>query len=130
MKTASEEKIHTLVIAVRWDEMDSNGHVNNKVYQSYFDESRVQAMTDLGINFPKLREEKIGPIITRIELDYKSEVSHPDSVRIESKLESQNKYRKIFHQNMFRDSDNELVCIAKTFWFFMDFNKKRPVSLI
>ncbi|MCB1192579.1 MAG: acyl-CoA thioesterase [Leptospiraceae bacterium] len=127
--TTNNEAIHTCEIPVRWDEMDSNGHVNNKIYQSYLDEARIQAMTKKGYDFPELRKSNIGPVITKIEIEYKNELKHPDTVIVESKLEFLNKFRACFHQKLIRKSDNLLVCNGKTFWFMMDLSRKRPIEV-
>ncbi len=120
---------HRMEIEVRWDEMDANQHVNNKVYQSYMDEARVRAMQEKSVDFVSLRENKIGPVITRVEIDYKTPLHHPDSVTIESWLENIAKYRSEFVQTMTRNSDGKLVCQARTFWTFLNLERGRPVAL-
>jgi acyl-CoA thioester hydrolase len=132
MTTITEDVItrrHTTALDVRWDEMDANQHVNNKIYQSYFDEARVRAMTDKGVDFAALREKQIGPVITRTEIDYKNPLHHPDTALIESWLENVDKYRSEFVQVITRQSDGKVVCAARTFWTFMNLARGRPVAL-
>jgi acyl-CoA thioester hydrolase len=120
---------HLTEIAVRWDELDANQHVNNKVYQSYLDEARIQAMTAQGVDFAKLRELKTGPVITRLILDFKAPLHHPDTACIYSWLENVEKYRSEFVQDIHRKSDGKLVCQARAFWAFMNLERGRPVLL-
>ena len=120
---------HITEIAVRWDEMDANQHVNNKVYQSYFDEARVRAMDEKGVDFVQLRQKHIGPVITRMELDYKHPLHHPDIAVIESWLENVDKYRSEFVSELRRKSDGKVVCVARAFWTFLNLERGRPVAL-
>lgn len=120
---------HRTEIEVRWDEMDANHHVNNKVYQSYFDEARVRAMTEKGVDFAALRAMHIGPVITRTVIDYRNPLHHPDVADIESWLENIEKYRSEFVQEIRRKSDGKLVCQARTFWTFLNLERGRPVPL-
>ncbi|MFO1525049.1 MAG: acyl-CoA thioesterase [Turneriella sp.] len=132
MNQTSDEKLtkrHRTEIQVRWDEMDANQHVNNKVYQSYFDEARVQAMCEKGVNFAALRSRHIGPVITRTEIDYKHPLHHPDIAVVESWLENIGKFRSEFVQSLTRKSDGKVVCEARTFWTFMNLERMRPVAL-
>lgn len=122
-------KRHVIEIEVRWDEMDANQHVNNKVYQSYFDEARVRAMGEKGVDFVHLRQKHIGPVITRMELDYKHPLHHPDVAVIESWLENVEKYRSQFVSQLRRKSDGKMVCEARAFWTFLNLERGRPVAL-
>lgn len=127
--SGTPEQRHKTEIAVRWDEMDANQHVNNKVYQSYFDEARVRAMTEKGVDFAALRARNIGPVITRTEIDYRNPLHHPDAADIESWLENIDKYRSEFVQEIRRKSDGKVVCQARTFWTFLNLKRGRPVAL-
>lgn len=132
MEAIAENKLtqhHVTEISVRWDEMDANQHVNNKVYQSYFDEARVRAMGEKGVDFVSLRQKNIGPVITRMELDYKHPLHHPDVAVIESWLENIEKYRSEFVSRLTRKSDGKVVCEARAFWTFLNLARGRPVPL-
>lgn len=109
--------------------MDANAHVNNGIYQHFFDEARMQALASVGFSIERLREEKVGPVITRAELEYKKPLSHPDSVEVETGFAEVSKYRGKILQRMKRVSDGGLVCEAIFTALFYDFNKKRPWAL-
>ena len=79
---AEPRRVFAKEIPVRWAELDSNGHVNNMHYQSYFDEARISSCEEVGFSIAALREAGRGPVIQRIEFDYLHELKHPDTARI------------------------------------------------
>ncbi len=120
------KRISECEIPVLWSQLDSNGHVNNGVYQFYFDEARMRALEDKGFSLNEMRKDKIGPVMFRSELDYKKQLHHPDTVIIKTWMKEMEKARGILIQDLYRKSDGELVCHAEFHCIFMDFNKNRP----
>lgn len=119
-------KINECEIPVLWSQLDSNGHVNNGVYQFYFDEARMKALEERGFALSEMRKEKIGPVMYRSELDYKKQLHHPDTVLIKTYIKKMEKARGVMVQELYRKSDGELVCYAEFHCIFMDFAKNRP----
>jgi acyl-CoA thioester hydrolase len=68
---------------MRWSDMDAYGHVNNVVYLTYLEESRVDMLFSLGSDFGgKALAE--GVLVAHHEIDYKRPlVYHPRGVDIE-----------------------------------------------
>lgn len=65
--------------AVRFSDTDAMGHVNNAVYLTYLETSRVEYIRRvLGIVEPR----DYGVIVARIEIDYKSPVFHHETVLV------------------------------------------------
>ncbi|GBF44180.1 acyl-CoA thioester hydrolase, YbgC/YbaW family [Leptospira ellinghausenii] len=117
---------HTTEIPVLWSHLDANGHVNNGVYQSYLDEARMQALEKIGFSIREMRENLVGPVVLKAELNYHKPLNHPDSVRIETGFRDMTAVRGTVVQNMYRVSDGVLVCEAIFSAIFFDFAKKRP----
>ncbi|MCE9501987.1 MAG: acyl-CoA thioesterase [Leptospira sp.] len=122
------KKPYMVSLPISWGDLDANGHVNSLKYLFYMEEARVRTLSFYGIDLAKMRSHKIGPVISRIEIDYIKELNHPDDVEVESHIEVESKLRLIFIQNIYRRSDNIKVAQASVFWFFMDLIKKRPIS--
>ena len=113
-------------IKVRWNEMDSNGHVNNMYYQSYFDQARIEVFEKVGLDMEEMRERGIGPVIYKTELDYKKELKHPDTAIITSSIEVFKKTRGIIHQIIHSGRSGEEVCVARFHGMFMNLKRMRP----
>jgi YbgC/YbaW family acyl-CoA thioester hydrolase len=118
--------IHTMELPVLWSQMDANGHVNNGVYQFFFDEARMVALEEEGFSIAEMRENQIGPVIYRAELEYSKPLTHPNTAIIETTFGAISKARGQVIQTLYRKSDHELVCKAIFHALFFDFKINRP----
>ena len=74
---------HHYRCAMRWSDMDAYGHVNNVVYLSYLEESRVDMLFALGSSHGLDALAK-GVLVARHEIDYKAPlVYHQRGVEID-----------------------------------------------
>ena len=115
-------------LPVLWCDLDANGHLNNGRYQSYLDEARMQAFDHAGLGVATMRANNQGPVIYEATLRYRSPVEHPESLTILTWLDSTNRSRGNVKQEIYRASDQCLVCEASFKGIFMDFNRGRPIN--
>ncbi|DAC47990.1 MAG: hypothetical protein CMA62_04555 [Euryarchaeota archaeon] len=66
-------------ITVNWGDMDSLGHVNHTVFAKWMETVRMRYFSKIGM-MELYENSKIGPILARIEVDYKVPVIFPDIV--------------------------------------------------
>ncbi|WP_373277319.1 acyl-CoA thioesterase [Granulicoccus phenolivorans] len=59
---------HRHPLQVRWSDVDRYGHVNNTTYLEYFQEGRIQALLDTGMDMPGLRI-----MVARQDVEYHSQ---------------------------------------------------------
>jgi acyl-CoA thioester hydrolase len=67
---------HETRIRVRFSDMDSKGHVNNAVYATYMEESRIQFIQDVFGN------ERLELILASLHLNYRSQTRFPENTEI------------------------------------------------
>ncbi len=104
--------IFELELKVRDYECDIQGIVNNSVYQQYLEHTRHEFLEENGISFAVLHQQGIDAVVSSIEIAYKSPLKPGD--RFTSKLYvTKEGVRYIFHQGIFRKSDNKLAIKAK-----------------
>jgi acyl-CoA thioester hydrolase len=72
----------SISVAVAWGEMDSFQHVNNTVYARWVESGRVAYMNRLGMMKGKVGDG-VGPILGRLQIDFRSPVTYPDKVRVD-----------------------------------------------
>lgn len=123
-------KEHSTQIVIRWDELDPNGHVNNKNFQGYLDEARMRAMRDWGFSMEKLKTQNFGPVILSIQLDFKKEINYPETILIESDLFLKTATRAVFQQKIICQSNQMVSCNASTDWVILNLNSKRPAKFL
>ena len=66
---------------VCWGEMDALGHVNNTVYFRYFEDVRIVYFEKIGYK-NVTAAEKIGPILARIDCNFKRPLVYPDTITV------------------------------------------------
>lgn len=64
--------IFELPMKVRDYEVDVEGIVNNANYLHYLEHTRHEFCDQAGLSFRKMHEQGIDPVLTRVEIDYKT----------------------------------------------------------
>lgn len=105
----NEEKyIYELEIKVRDYEVDAEGIVNNAVYLHYLEHTRHEFCEMAGLSFRNMRAEGIDPVLSRIEVDYKTPLGLGDTMI--SKLNiSRRGPQFIFRQDIFKPDGTPVV---------------------
>lgn len=104
--------IYELELKVRDYECDIQGIVNNSVYQNYLEHTRHEFLEDCNISFAELHDRGIDAMVSSIEIAYKTPLRPGDSF-ISKLYVTKEGVRYIFHQVIYRKSDNKLAIKAK-----------------
>lgn len=110
---------------VRDYELDTQGVVNNSVYQNYLEHARHQFLKEIGVNFNKLHQDGVDAVVHKIELEYKRPLVGDDQFVVRSRIYRKGHVRYIFDQNIYRQPDNELMLKGVVTTVFM--NDGRPI---
>lgn len=89
--------IYSIDISVRDYELDSEGIVNNANYLHYLEFTRHEFCKDNGLSFKSMTDAGIIPVVSRIEIDYKTPLTSGETMTSKLWLE-QKGVRFIFHQ--------------------------------
>jgi len=96
-------------IDVRMPELDSFGHVNHAVFLTYLEHARFEALREAGFDWGILVERQWSIFVVRIEVDYVSEASRGDRLRIRTWAESFRRTTMVLAQEIVRDDDPSVV---------------------
>ncbi|MFO7566176.1 MAG: thioesterase family protein [Enhygromyxa sp.] len=72
---------------VAWGELDAFGHVNHTVFLRWFENVRIAWFERVGIAASMRAQREIGPIVARIECDYRAPVEFPDTIWASARCE-------------------------------------------
>lgn len=122
---AKEHKICETEFMVRDYELDSQGVVNNSVYQNYLEHSRHQYLKYIGLNFNELHKKGTDAVVHKVELEYKRSLLADDRFVVRTWAEQQGNVRFIFYQDIYRLPDEELILVGKVTGVFM--HNGRPI---
>lgn len=102
-----EKYIFETKMEVRDYECDVEGIVNNAIYLHYLEHTRHRFLQSTGLSFAKMHEKGIDPVVARMNLQYKTPLRCDDILISRLWIEKQG-IRYIFHQDIFRESDERL----------------------
>ena len=98
-----------LQFSVRDYELDTQGVVNNSVYQNYLEHARHEYLKSIGLNFNELHQNGTDAVVHKIELVYKKPLMGDDRFVVRTHAKQSGNVRFIFYQNIYRLPDNEPV---------------------
>ena len=103
------EYIFELVMKVRDYECDMQGIVNNANYQHYLEHTRHEFLLSTGASFTEMHEKGIDPVVSRIEINYKTPLKSQDifSSKLYMKREG---VKYIFYQDIYK-TENGQLCV-------------------
>ena len=114
-----------LELSVRDYELDTQGVVNNSVYQNYIEHARHEFLKHIGLNFNDLHEQGTDAVVHKIEMEYKRPLTGDDEFVVRTRAEQDGNVRFVFIQDIYRKSDDQLVFKGKVTAVFM--SNGRPI---
>ncbi len=103
----------SITMSVRDYELDVQGIVNNSVYQNYLEHARHEFLHHHGIDFVAFAQNNILLVVKNIEMNFKNSLVSRDAFYIEVTAVKEGNLKVVFHQDIFRTSDNKAILSAK-----------------
>jgi|SRR5690554_1189970 len=119
---------HWHKLTVRFADVDTLQHVNNAIFNTYYEEARLRF---LGENADMAREFEEGRsfVMVRSEVEYLAQVKFPETVIIGTGISRVGNSSIVASQAMYHSETKKLVSVANTTGVWFDINKQRPVKL-
>ncbi|HKL16529.1 MAG TPA: thioesterase family protein [Balneolaceae bacterium] len=118
---------HETSIHIRFRDLDPLRHVNNAVFNTYFEEARIEFIQAV----PELRKSMgsgFSFVLAHLDLKYIQPVEYGETIVIGSSLKSIGNSSVEGIQGLFTDGGS-LKALAKTTGVWYDVDKKRPARL-
>lgn len=103
---------YELDFKVRDYECDLQGIVNNSVYQNYLEHTRHEFLLANNVSFDLLHQQGVDAVVARIEMAYKTPLKSGDEFVCKLFVAKEG-IKYVFHQSIFRKSDNKICLKAK-----------------
>lgn len=103
-----DKYIFELKMKVRDYECDLQGIVNNANYQHYIEHTRHEFLNLTGLNFARLHEEGIDPVVARLNMAFKTPLKSGDEFVSKLYLKKEG-IKYVFYQDIFRLPDMKTV---------------------
>lgn len=105
-----------LELEVRDYECDTQGIVNNAVYQNYLEHARHVFLRERGIDFIAYARKGVNLVVVRAELDYLYPLRYDDRFYITVSMERVSRIRYGFLQEIYRLADDKPILKARIIW--------------
>jgi acyl-CoA thioester hydrolase len=116
---------HTLPIQLRFNDVDSFGHVNNTVYFSFYDLGKTTYFVKLKKKNPALKD--IAIVIVNLQVDFLAPIFPVEQVAVQTTVvEIGNKSFKMY-QRVINTDTHEVKCVCST--ILVGFDKNTNTSL-
>jgi acyl-CoA thioester hydrolase len=114
-------------LCVRFRDLDAMQHVNNSVYLTYLEETRIAFMNASGIG--GLWAPENGTILARCEIDYRYPAKLGDVLRIEMRVGEVRRSSFEFIYRIIRVGDERLITNARTTQVCYNYVLNRPMRV-
>jgi acyl-CoA thioester hydrolase len=118
---------HKVPIQIRFNDIDLVGHVNNAVYQEYFDRARLDYFKECFRQ--QIDWTKKGFVIASIQVDFFSPVFLDDKITVYTCVESIGEKSLIMLQHILKDGEQELTAQGRTVMVSFDYSKRESIEI-
>ena len=119
---------HWTEVSVRFNDMDSLSHVNNALFNSYFEEARIQVLQEIPEWIEDL-ERKRSFVLRKSTIEYLAPILYPDTLLIGSGLLRVDAARVYALQAVYSSNTNKLCSTAETMGVWFDLQTQRPTRI-
>ena len=109
---------------VRFADLDANGHVNNAVYSSYFETSRVMLVKDRSYG---VMPDGFGWVLVRLDIHFRAELHWPGTIELGMGVARLGRTSTVFEQVVF--SGGRCIASAQSTTVMIDDVSRKPVPL-
>lgn len=106
----------------RWKDLDAMGHINNSVFLTYLESSRINL-------FKQLKFKDVPFIMASIKLDYLKQIKHPSKLVIGNKISRLGNKSFDILSGIFVENDLEPAAIAVITCVCFDYKKQETISV-
>ncbi|CAM2746726.1 acyl-CoA thioesterase [Legionella worsleiensis] len=121
--TNTKITVHKKTFNIAWGDMDALGHVNNARYFDYFQEARIEWLSELNITMT----EQTGPVVIHVACTFLKPVIYPAAVTIISAIHSLGNSSMIMDHDLYQNEVLMAQGVSKIVWVDYTQNKSIPL---
>lgn len=119
---------HWTELTVRFRDLDALNHVNNAVYNTYFEEARINFINEIP-EFKKSMSKGKSFMLVHIELDYIKPIELHETILVGTSVEEYGNTSIKGFQAIYSKGNSELKAVAKTTGVWFDLEANKPTKL-
>lgn len=119
---------HWTEIKVRFRDLDPLNHVNNAVFNTYFEEARIDFIQAIP-EFDRSMQQGFSFVLVHLEIDYIQPVVLGEALLVGSSVEKYGNSSINGIQAIYDEKNHTLKAVAKTTGVWYNLSKQRPARL-
>lgn len=112
--TAERKHVHTILVPIRWGDMDAQGHVNNTVYFRYMEQARIEWLAWLDARCGGFPGQ--GSVIVNASCTFIAPLTYPGIVEVRMYLDPPGRSSIGTHYELQVDETRHAEGSAKLVW--------------
>ena len=125
--TKPRKLVHTVVVPIRWGDMDAIGHVNNTVYFRYMEQARVDWSHAFARRIGRDAFASDGPLIVNASCTFLAPLTYPGEVEVRMFLDAPGRTSVQSYYEIWMNGRKYADGAAKLVW--VDMKTARPIPL-
>lgn len=121
--TSDKNIIHRKTFNIAWGDMDALGHVNNARYFDYFQEARIEWLSELNLGLT----DQIGPVVIQVGCTFFKPVIYPATVEIRTNIHSLGNTSFNMDYDLYQGDSLMAHGTSKIVW--IDYTKQKSVPI-
>ena len=119
--------VHTMIVPIRWGDMDAMGHVNNAVYFRYMETPRIDWFYGMGLPADPKGE---GPVIVNAFCNFIQQLEYPGDVLIRTYVGEMGRSSfDTFHEILRTDVPDKVCASGGATVVWVDFPKQKSIPM-
>lgn len=97
--------MHTTDVKVRFNELDTYGHVNHAIYLTYFETARIEALASIGCGLDRLQSDGFHLVVVDVHVRYARPATLGHVLTVETEVTEMGTASSRWRQRINRDGD-------------------------
>lgn len=119
---------HWTKISIRFRDLDPLNHVNNAIFNTYYEEARINFIQEVNQLADQLKNG-YSFVLANIEIAFINPVNYPAELLIGSGIRSMGNTSITSFQAIYTVDDKKLVSVAEAHGVWFDLSKQRPSQI-
>jgi len=123
--TLARKLVHSTSVAIRWGDMDAQGHVNNTVYFRYMEQARIEWLESLRERAGDLKGQ--GQVIVNASCTFLAPLFYPGTVDVRMFLDPPGRSSLDSHYELWLDERMYAEGSARIVWIDLRTQRSAPL---
>lgn len=117
----------SMLVSIRWGDMDTMGHVNNAMYFRYMESARIELMSNAGFG---TNPTGVGFVIANVFCNFIRQLEYPGDVVVKTFVGHVGRSSfDLYHELLRADTGEQIFANGGATMVWLDFPKQQPLPL-